>query len=46
MRYQASTQMPLLGNDGCGGVVAGGKKTAEDTLYGPLGKGGLGVVLY
>ncbi|MFA7346392.1 MAG: PDZ domain-containing protein [Desulfurivibrionaceae bacterium] len=44
--YQASTQMSLLGDDSCGGVVAGAKKTAEDTLYGPLGKGGLGVVLY
>ncbi len=43
--YQASTQMSLLGDDSCGGVVAGGKKTAEDTLYGPLGKGGLGVAL-
>ena len=43
--YQASTQMSLLGDDSCGGVVAGGKKTAEDTLYGPLGKGGLGVTL-
>ena len=44
--YQASTQMSLLGDDSCGGVVAGARKTAEDTLYGPLGKGGLGVVLY
>lgn len=43
--YQASTQMSLLGDDSCGGVAAGAKKTAEDTLYGPLGKGGLGVTL-
>jgi len=44
--YQASTQMSLLGDDSCGGVVAGARKTSEDTLYGPLGKGGLGVVIY
>jgi len=44
--YQASTQMSLLGDDSCGGVVAGARKTSEDTLYGPLGKGGLGVALY
>lgn len=43
--YQASTQMSLLGDDSCGGVVARGKKTAEDTLYGPLGKGWLDVTL-
>ena len=44
--FQASTQMSLLGDDSCSGVVAGGKKTAEDTLHGPLGKGGLDVLLY
>ncbi len=39
--YEASTQMSLLGDDSCGGVVAGKRQTVEDVLYGPLGKGGI-----
>ena len=44
--YEAATQMSLLGDDSCGGIVAGERKTVEDVLYGPLAKGGLGVALY
>ncbi len=44
--YEAATQMSLLGDDSCGGIVAGERKTVEDVLYGPLAKGGLGVGLY
>lgn len=43
--YEATTQMALLGDDSCVGVVAGERKSAEEVLYGPLGKGGLGVQL-
>ena len=44
--YTAATQMSLLGDDSCGGVTAGARKSVEETFYGPLPKGGLGVVLY
>lgn len=40
--FNAATQMALLGNDSCSGVTALGVKTVEETLYGPLGRGGLG----
>lgn len=44
--YTAATQISLLGDDSCGGVTAGAKRSVEETFYGPLPKGGLGVVLY
>jgi tetratricopeptide (TPR) repeat protein len=44
--YQANTQMSLLGDDRCASVVAQGRKTIEEVLYGPIAKGGLGAALY
>ena len=43
--YLAVTQMSLLGNDSCGKVSAIDRKTVEETIYGPLARGGLGVTL-
>jgi hypothetical protein len=42
--YRTATQMSVLANDYCGAVVALEKKIVEETLYGPLPTGGLGVV--
>jgi len=43
--FLAATQMSLLGDDFCGKVEAVGRKTVEEIIHGPLGKGGIGVVL-
>jgi hypothetical protein len=44
--FQASTQMSILTDDYCAGVTSSGRKSVEDTLYGPLGAGspGFGLV--
>lgn len=44
--YKAATQMSLLGDDHCSGVVAQGRMSVEDVIYGPLGRGGLGAGIY
>jgi len=43
--YLAATQMSLLGDDICKEVTAIERKTVEETIYGPLPRGGLGVTL-
>ncbi len=41
--FKAATQMGVIGDDDCDGVVTLGRNTIEEVLYGPLGRGGLGV---
>ncbi|MDH5525608.1 MAG: PDZ domain-containing protein [Desulfobulbaceae bacterium] len=43
--FLATIQMSLLGEDSCGNVTALQRKTVEEVLYGPLGRGRLGVTL-
>ncbi|MDH4321018.1 MAG: PDZ domain-containing protein [Desulfobulbaceae bacterium] len=43
--FLAATQMSLMGDDSCSKVEALGRQTVEDIIYGPLGKGGLGIVV-
>ncbi|WP_172600473.1 PDZ domain-containing protein [Sulfurivermis fontis] len=44
--YRAAIRMQLLSNDVCGEVVPGEPFPVDIQLYGPLPKGGVGVVLY
>lgn len=38
--FHASIQMGLLSDDSCAEVTSNGRKTVDEALYGPLGKGG------
>ncbi len=44
--YHAYTQFNLLGNDACTGVNASVRGMVDETIYGPLAKGGVGIELY
>ncbi|MFA7556922.1 MAG: PDZ domain-containing protein [Hydrogenophaga sp.] len=43
--YRAATQFSLMSDDYCREVTVTGTKKVEERIYGPLPKGGLGVVL-